>query len=341
MEVPMKVLKVIGIIILILVVLIIVLGLIAPKTYEVERSVVIDAPKQLVFNHVVKFRNWNAWSPWAEKDSSMTYTVEGKDGTEGSVYKWMGDPKITGSGEITNTGVKENEEMSYHLHFILPWEDESDGYTRVAEVEGGTKASWGMYGKNKFPWSIMALFMSMDKMMGPDFERGLGLLKDICEKEANAIASYEIKEVDFKATRYAVVQQEIAFADLKDFFMTSFPALSQALKENNAKMMCAPSALYFSWDEGFGTTDVAAAIATNRSVSAENIKMIKIEGGKAFSVDYYGPYEGVGPAHTALHLHLQKNNLEFKAPAIEEYITDPGNEPDSSKWLTKIYYLVK
>lgn len=337
----MKALKIIGIILLILVVLIIVLGLIAPKKYEVERSVIINAPKELVFNHVVKFRNWNGWSPWAEKDSTMTYTVEGKDGEEGSVYKWVGDPKITGSGEITNTGVTPNEEMAYHLHFIIPFESESDGYNRVADAEGGTKVSWGMSGKNAFPMNIMFLFMSMDAMMGPDFERGLELLKGICEKEAAVVASYKIKEVNLPTKRYAAIQQEIAFTGMKDFFMQSFPALSQALKENKARMMSAPSALYFSWDAGLGTTDMAAAIAANRSVSGENIKMIKVEGGTAYSVDYYGPYEGVGPAHMAIDLFLKKNNLEFKPPVIEEYITDPGLVPDSSKWLTKIYYFVK
>ncbi len=337
----MKALKIIGIILLILILLIVVLGLIAPKKYAVERSVVIDAPKELVFNHVVKFRNWNGWSPWAEKDSTMTYTVEGKDGEEGSVYKWVGDPKITGSGEITNTGVKPNEEMTYHLHFILPFEDESDGYNRVADAEGGTKASWGMYGKNAFPMNIMFLFMSMDGMMGPDFERGLELLKGICEKEATAIARYKVKEINLPSKQYAAIQQEVAFTNMKDFFKKSYPALSQALKENKARMMGAPSALYFSWDEGLGTSDMAAVIATNRLVKGDNIKMIKLEGGKAFSVDYYGPYEGVGPAHMAIDLHLKKNNLEFKPPIIEEYITDPGLVPDSSKWLTKIYYFVK
>jgi hypothetical protein len=27
-------------------------------------------------------------------------------------------------------------------------------------------------------------------------------------------------------------------------------------------------------------------------------------------------------------------------PVIEEYVTGPETEPDTSKWLTKIYYLL-
>ena len=37
--------------------------------------------------------------------------------------------------------------------------------------------TWGFSGKNKFPMNIMMLFMSMDKMVGKDFEEGLATLK--------------------------------------------------------------------------------------------------------------------------------------------------------------------
>jgi hypothetical protein len=37
--------------------------------------------------------------------------------------------------------------------------------------------TWGFSGKNKFPVSIMMLFMNMDKTVGKDFEEGLSSLK--------------------------------------------------------------------------------------------------------------------------------------------------------------------
>ncbi len=337
----MKVLKIIGIIILVLVILIILLGLIAPKKYQAERSVLINAPKEIVFRHVVKFKNWNAWSPWAEKDSVMTVTVEGKDGEKGAVYKWIGDPKITGEGEITNTGVIENEELTYHLHFIKPWESFSDGYTRVAEVEGATKTSWGISGKERFPWNIMLLFMSMDKMIGPDFERGLALLKEISEKEAEIIFNYEVTEVNFVEKKYAVVQKVVSFNEIAGFFENSYPVISQAMGKAGARLLGAPVGLYFSWDENLETTDLAVGMPTSKVVNTDVVKTIEVPAGKAYSVDYYGPYEGVEPAHWAIDLFFKKNNLQYKAPVIEEYITDPSTEPDSSRWLTRIYYFVK
>ncbi len=43
----------------------------------------------------------------------------------------------------------------------------------------------------------------------------------------------------------------------------------------------------------------------------------------------------------AMDEYIQANKLEQLTPVIEEYITDPGAEPDSTKWLTKIVYFVK
>jgi hypothetical protein len=31
----------------------------------------------------------------------------------------------------------------------------------------------------------------------------------------------------------------------------------------------------------------------------------------------------------------------MNANVIEEYVTDPGTEPDSTKWLTNVVYLIK
>jgi hypothetical protein len=95
---------------------------------------------------------------------------------------------------MISSSVKENEEIAYHLHFIKPWESESDGYIRLADAAGNTEATWAFYGKNSFPWNIMSLFISMDKIVGKDFERGLHLLKIICDKEAAAMESEPVTE---------------------------------------------------------------------------------------------------------------------------------------------------
>ena len=333
----MKALKIIGIVLLILVVLIVILGVIAPKDYSVERSVLINAPSQVVFNHIKYWRNWQAWSPWAEMDSTMTVAVEGIDGTPGSRYRWSGVK--AGTGEMTHTGIKENEEIAYQLRFIKPWESTSNGYIRLIDSEGNTQASWGFYGKNPFPWNILTLFFSMETMIAKDFDRGLALLKDISEKENTAIQSYSVTELMFPARTYAAIQKTIGFVQIQNSLAGAYTKIMAELGKQGIQMAGAPAALYYEWDEQNRITKVAAAIPIKSPIkSGGDLKIIRMPATKAYMVDYFGPYQESAAAHYACDFYLSKKGLKQKSPVIEEYITDHASEPDSSKWLTKIYY---
>jgi hypothetical protein len=122
------------------------------------------------------------WSPWAEKDPNMEKKFTGIDGEVGAVSYWNGN-KDVGEGEQEIIRIEEGKRIDTELRFLKPWKSTSDCYTVVdGEANGGTKVTWGFSGKNKFPMSIMMLFMSMDKMVGKDFEMGLKKLKTVLEK---------------------------------------------------------------------------------------------------------------------------------------------------------------
>jgi effector-binding domain-containing protein len=322
-------------------VIIVIIGLVAPKSYKVERSTSIDAPKELVFHHVKYWRNWSAWSPWAEQDPAMQITVEGVDGQEGSSYNWQGDPDLTGKGKMTNTGIKESEEILYHLHFIEPWESESDGYVRLSQEGEGTRVAWGFYGETPIPWNIFMLFANMDKMIGGDFEKGLSLLKEIVENEYAQIKDFDVKQVIFPAKNYAAVRGNVSFSEMTSFYESSFGTLMQAIGKSRVRKIGVPSGLYYSWDEQNTNTDMAAAIPVRGSLSGEGIEMIHLPAQTAYMIDYYGDYESLYYPHQALNMYLTENMLTPKSPAVEEYVTDPAAEPDTSKWLTKIYYFAE
>lgn len=164
-----------------IVLLIAILGIIAPKSYDVRRSIVVNKPLAEVYDFLKYINNQDQWSPWKEKDPNMKKTLTGTDGEIGFISAWVGN-KDVGEGEQELVGLKENEEVTSVLRFFKPWKSTSDAYLRVAEKDGGTEVTWGFSGKNKFPFSIFMLFMSMDKSVGKDFEKGLGKLKGILEK---------------------------------------------------------------------------------------------------------------------------------------------------------------
>ncbi|MFH6604259.1 SRPBCC family protein [Maribacter algicola] len=170
-------------ILLAVVALVVFLALIAPKTYDVSRSIEIESPKNEVFDYLKYLKNMDEWSPWAQKDPNMKKKFTGTDGEVGAISYWNGN-KDVGEGEQEITKIVNGDRIESELRFLKPWKSTSDCYTKV-ENSGvsATKVTWGFTGKNKFPMNIMALFMSMDKMVGKDFEEGLATLKATLEKK--------------------------------------------------------------------------------------------------------------------------------------------------------------
>jgi effector-binding domain-containing protein len=336
----MKALKIFIYAIVFLAALIIVLGLLAPKEYHVERSVLVAAPKDVVFANVQYWNKWQAWLPWAKDDSTMKVTYSGVDGSVGSGYSWLG--KVTGSGEMTTTALKPNEELTYHLRFMTPMESQADGFVRLTEAAGGTTVTWAMFGQDPFPWNIMLLFMNMDKMIGKDFERGLAMLKEISEKEEAKIAGYQINPVELPSRSYAAIRKTVKMAEIPDFFTASFGQIMGVIQQKGMSMTGAPCGLYYTWDEAAQSTEMAAAMpVSGKKEFGEGIELITLPKTRAYVIDYYGPYDQSMLAYKAMDRYFAQNGLKQGAPIIEEYITDPGSEPDQSKLLTRIYFFAE
>ena len=166
--------------VLIILLIIVVLANIAPKEYDVSRSIIIEKPLPEIFNYLKFINNQDNWSPWAEKDPNMKKTFTGIDGEVGFISAWVGN-KDVGEGEQELTGIVENQVVESQLRFLKPFKSTSDAYLKVSKEPSGTKVIWRFSGKNKFPISIMMLFMNMDKTVGKDFEYGLNKLKGILE----------------------------------------------------------------------------------------------------------------------------------------------------------------
>ena len=165
-----------------LVIFIVILAAIAPKKYDVQRSIIINKKTSDVYQYLKLIRNQNYWSVWQKKDPNMKQESTGVDGTVGFVNRWEGN-KHVGVGEQEIKGIVENERIDSELRFYKPFKSTSDAYLIMREIEPTqTEVIWGFSGKNKIPMNIMMLFMSMDKMVGKDFEQGLRNLKMELEK---------------------------------------------------------------------------------------------------------------------------------------------------------------
>ena len=151
-----------------------------PDEFRVERSATIAAPPSVVFSKVNDLREFQKWSPWAKMDPAAKITYAGPATGVGSSFSWVG-PK-TGEGTMALSESKPDEFLKFLLQFRKPFESSSTAdFTFKPDGADGTVVTWGMSGTNNFVFKAMGLFMSQDKMLGENFERGLADLKALSE----------------------------------------------------------------------------------------------------------------------------------------------------------------
>jgi predicted ATP-grasp superfamily ATP-dependent carboligase len=63
------------------------------REYTVEREIIINKPKQQVFEYVKRLKNQDKYSKWATMDPKMKKEYTGTDGTVGFISAWDSENK--------------------------------------------------------------------------------------------------------------------------------------------------------------------------------------------------------------------------------------------------------
>jgi uncharacterized protein YndB with AHSA1/START domain len=151
------------------------------STYTVERSATIAAEPQRIYDRLANFHEWMKWSPWEDLDPNQQRTFSGAESGTGAAYAWSGNRKA-GRGTMKITDTQAPNKIDIALEFEKPFKSSNMITFRLTSINpDATKVSWTMVGPKTLMTKIMGLFTSMDKMVGPDFERGLARLKTLLE----------------------------------------------------------------------------------------------------------------------------------------------------------------
>jgi len=154
-----------------------------PDSFRVERSAVIEAPKETLFDILTDLRRGAEWSPF-EKGLTMKKAYSGPETGPGAALEWAG--KDTGAGTLTITDVTPSK-IVLSLDMTKPMKA-SNTVEYAFEPEGdATHMTWSIHGPMTMTSKLMGLFMSMDKMCGDQFERGFKDLKIIAERKTPAL----------------------------------------------------------------------------------------------------------------------------------------------------------
>lgn len=145
-----------------------------------ERSIVINVPRSELFKILNTHKTFDQWSPWSEKDPNMKVSFSGPESGVGAKYTWMSENKEVGKGSLEIVESIPDSLVRQQLR-MMEGGDPAVAAFVITQEGSGSKITWMMdmeAGVNPI-YRIMGSFM--DKLIGADFEKGLGKLKVYAE----------------------------------------------------------------------------------------------------------------------------------------------------------------
>lgn len=176
----MNILLTILLVIVALIALLLIIALLSRKAYHVQRSLVINAPVQTVYNYIKQLKNQDYYNKWVMTDPNMKKEFTGTDGNVGFIYAWNGNKKA-GEGAQEIMALTEEQLVKTEVRFVRPFPGVATAVmTTEAQAGNQTKISWTNSSNIKFPMNSMIGLI--EKMLAKDMDESLNNLKTILEK---------------------------------------------------------------------------------------------------------------------------------------------------------------
>jgi hypothetical protein len=94
--------------------------------------------------------------------------------------------KEVGSGQIQILKTIPNQQVELELHMTAPFEATNQVVYELKTEGTATRFTWHMSGKNNLIGKIIGVFIDCEKMVTPDFDKGIQNLKQIVENQAHS-----------------------------------------------------------------------------------------------------------------------------------------------------------
>ncbi|PHR14804.1 MAG: AraC family transcriptional regulator [Aequorivita sp.] len=310
-------------------------------TYDIQDTMVINAPPEVIFNKVNDYKSWEEWGPWKKEDSTITFTYAEKTVGEGASYSWDGEM----SGSMTTTKVIPNKEIEQDLTLNTPGGERNPKvYWTFEEVEGGTKVTWGMKGEHtlidKAYYSLSG--MDFDAEMHKMNEAGL---EGIAEEVAEDMKQYSINVdgvTQYGGGYYMYTTSVSKMSELGEKMAPMMEEVMNFITKNNLNMAGMPFTIYNEVDNANGTVIFSTCIPVKEQViTPEGSPVVCgfMDPVKAVKISLKGNYEHLSEAYTKGRQYIDKNGhqIDPDRKMFEVYVTDPGEVPNPADWLTEVY----
>lgn len=314
-----------------------------PNSFDVSRERIIKAPASVIYNNVIDLKNWEAWSPWLEKnpESKITYS-EPTIGVDAS-FLWEDDE---GTGNIKTRSTTPNTTIEQDMQFE-DYKPSEMNWSFTQTPDGQTKVTWQLKADDlPFMFKIYSVFSGgFENSFGPDFERGLEKLDSVVVADMKKY-SITIKGVTQHSGGFYIYNTASSkINEVEAKIKESLPKVINYAKDNAITMAGPPFINYLKWDTENNATIFTGCVPTISQVitTDENFLTGQIESFRAVKVILKGNHSHLKEAWEKAEAYIKKNSLEASenGPNLETYVTDSVNFPNPADWVTELYIAIK
>jgi uncharacterized protein YndB with AHSA1/START domain len=151
--------------------------------YTIETNIVINKPKQEVFDYIKRLKNQDHYSKWVMTDPGMDKQFIGTDGTPGFIYAWESQNKQVGQGAQEIKTIADGESIDCEVRFIKPFQGTSHtSFLTKAITPEQTNVTWLFKGTKNYMMKVIHILFNLQKVLKKDMEISLNNLKNILEQ---------------------------------------------------------------------------------------------------------------------------------------------------------------
>ena len=289
-----------------------------PSTIRVSRAVTINAPKNALYRKLVNASAWSEWWPKKQNptDASIAYTLQG-------IRFYPGDPKVISlpvlfkaenfSGDAEITFIPKGID-STTLQFDVSIPATNNPFKRIAVYFKAKKLA------NQSSIILAAInksYSTTKNLYNYDIQKKLVIDSILI------FTSVEIKGVPDINSIYLLIDK-----------------LNNYIGRNNAKETGDPMVNILTKDSITYLVKVAIPVDKKLPPSADISYRWMLAGGNILITEVKGGQTEINNAYKQILNYISDYRRVAPAIPFESLVTDRRKEPDSSKWVTRIYYPV-
>lgn len=306
-----------------------------PK-FQLDRSTVIDAPPQRVFETLADYRTWTTWSPWLIAEPEAIVTISENASSVGSTYHWKGT--ITGEGELVHKQLQPGQLIQDDLTFLKPFKSLAKAAFYLRPERDATRVTWSM--DSSMPWFLFWMIPMMKTFIGMDYQRGLNMVKDLIETGSIPSQSKVHGTESIQPFKVAGIASSCRVDNVGPAMEETFARAQAVFKSRGIPMTGSMISVYTKFRVKEGIFEYISGYIVPDSVpipADSGLTTWKQSSTKAFRVEHVGSYRHLGNGWSiANQLARHRKLKQCRTGTYEIYRTIPPDTAEA-ELVTDIY----